>query len=134
MREAPAASLPAQFLADPASLAHHLLLTWHGHVKLRVKFLAREIGVDMRSLQRSFALRYRITISEFQQDCRLRYAGWMLSIFPPTKVEAVAAYLGYTRVQDFNRFFKKRLKQSPSSWGRKERERIRDLHGGLPEK
>jgi transcriptional regulator GlxA family with amidase domain len=134
MRASPATSLHAQFLADPASLAHHLVLTWHGNVKLRVTFLARLIGVDLRTLERSFAQRYSMTISQFQQDCRLRYAGWMLSIFPPTKVEAIAAYLGYTRVQDFNRFFKKHLKQAPSSWGRKERERIRGLRGDSPTK
>jgi AraC-like DNA-binding protein len=48
----------------------------------------------------------------------------MLSIFPPTKVGVVATTLGYNRVQDFHRFFKNHLHESPSEWGRKERARI----------
>ena len=36
----------------------------------------------------------------------------------------VAAILGYDRVQDFNRFFKNHMHESPSEWGRKERARI----------
>jgi AraC-like DNA-binding protein len=48
----------------------------------------------------------------------------LLSIFPPTKISAVAALLGYNVVQDFNRFFKKHMHQSPSEWSRKERARI----------
>jgi AraC-like DNA-binding protein len=61
---------------------------------------------------------------ECQVETRLAYSKSLLSIFPPTKISAVAALLGYNVVQDFNRFFKKHIRESPSEWSRKERARI----------
>ena len=62
-------------------------------------------------------------MTQCQVDVRLSYSKWMLSIFPPTKISAVASILGYEQVQDFNRFFKKHTKQSPSAWSRQQQER-----------
>jgi AraC-like DNA-binding protein len=59
-----------------------------------------------------------------QVETRLAHSKWLLSIFPPTKVSAVASLLGYNVVQDFNRFFKKHMNESPLEWSRKERARI----------
>ena len=51
-------------------------------------------------------------------------------ISAPTKISAVAALLGYNVVQDFNRFFKKHMHESPSVWSRKERARIASEEAG----
>jgi AraC-like DNA-binding protein len=110
-------------LDDPARLVHHLLLSRHGNVQLRLAPIAREIGIEMRTLERIFAMAYGRTMAAFQQECRLNYACRMLKAWPPTKVGALALFLGYTHLQDFNRFFKRHMSLSPSVWGRRERER-----------
>ncbi len=65
-----------------------------------------------------------MTMAQCQAEARLAFSRWLLSIFEPTKISVVASTLGYSAVQDFNRFFKKRMHESPSQWSRKERARI----------
>jgi transcriptional regulator GlxA family with amidase domain len=102
----------------------------HGNVKLRIVTIARECGIEMRTLERAFASSYRRTVTEYQRSVRLAFARWMLTISPPSKISAIAALLGYSRVQDFQRFFKKHMRQTPAEWGRMERERI--AHAAQP--
>jgi transcriptional regulator GlxA family with amidase domain len=78
----------------------------------------------MRTLERTFDGLYNQTMAECHVQARLNFSRWLLSIFPPAKVSVVAAQLGYSRIQDFNRFFKKHMHQSPTEWGHKERARI----------
>jgi len=118
-----AENLRLAFLLDnPALLVHHFIVSTHGHVQLRMAVLARELGTGMRTLERAFAREYHQSMTQCQVEVRLSYSKWMLSIFPPTKISAVASLLGYERVQDFNRFFKKHTKQSPSAWSRQQQE------------
>lgn len=88
--------------------------------------MARELGLEMRTLERNFFSEYRKTMAQYQAEVRLAYSQWLLGVFPPTKISAIASLVGYDRVQDFNRFFKKRMQESPTAWSRKERERIRN--------
>jgi len=115
---------PARLLESPARVVHHFILASHGNVQLRLSALAGELGVEMRTLERAFAGEYNRTMVQHQVEVRLAYSRWMLSIFPPTKIGAIAATLGYGQLQDFNRFFKKHMRESPSEWSRKERARI----------
>ena len=108
---------------NPARLVHRLLLSRHGNVQLHLGPIAREIGIEVRTLERAFFLAYGRTMAAFQQECRLLCACRMLKAYPPTKVGALAAFLGYAQLQDFNRFFKRHMLVSPSVWGRRERER-----------
>ena len=112
-----------ELLESPARLMHHLVLSRHGNVQLRLAPLAREIGIEMRTLERIFFLTYGRTMTAFQQECRLNYACRVLKASPPTKVGAVAMFLGYQQLQDFNRFFKRHMLVPPSVWSRRERER-----------
>jgi transcriptional regulator GlxA family with amidase domain len=111
-------------LENPARTAHHFILDSHGNVQLRLATVARELGVEMRTLERMFFDEYHQTMVECQIKTRLAFSKSLLSIFPVTKISAVSAILGYNVVQDFNRFFKKHLHESPSEWSRKERARI----------
>jgi AraC-like DNA-binding protein len=111
-------------LESPARIVHHFILSSHGNVQLRMATIAREIGVEMRTLERAFSVEFNRTMAQHQIEARLAFCRWTLSIFPPTKISAVAAALGYNRVQDFNRFFKKHMHESPSEWGRRERAKI----------
>jgi len=124
LRASPRDALHVALLESPEQLAHHFILASHGNTQLRLSTLAREVGIEMRTLERAFFAEYRKTMTEFQVEVRLAFARYLLGIFPPTKISAIAALLGYSRVQDFNRFFKKHMCQSPSTWGNKERKRI----------
>jgi transcriptional regulator GlxA family with amidase domain len=124
LRASPGEALNASLLENPARTAHHFILASHGNVQLRLATIARELGVEMRTLERIFFDEYQQTMAECQTKTRLAFSQSLLSIFPPTKISAVAAILGYNVVQDFNRFFKKHMRESPSEWSRKERVRI----------
>jgi AraC-like DNA-binding protein len=124
LRTSPGDRLAASFLESPARIAHHFILDSHGNVQLRLATLAQGLGVEMRTLERTFFDEYHQTMAECQVETRLAFSRSLLSIFPPTKISAVAAILGYNVVQDFNRFFKKHMHESPSEWSRKERARI----------
>jgi transcriptional regulator GlxA family with amidase domain len=116
--------LHSGLLNDPARLLHHFILTSHGHVALRVGPVARELGVEMKTLQRNFVGAYKKTPRQCQVDVRLAFAKMLLSTFPPMKISAIALTLGYKEARDFNRFFRKQMHQRPSEWGRNERDRI----------
>lgn len=124
IRTSSGSGFPARLLESPARLLHHFILSSHGNVQLRLSIVAGELGIEMRTLERAFAGEYNRTMIQRQLEVRLAYSRWMLSILPPTKIGAIAATLGYGRVQDFNRFFRKHMRESPSEWGRKERARI----------
>jgi transcriptional regulator GlxA family with amidase domain len=124
LRASRGSGFPAPLLESPARIVHHFILASHGNVQLRLTTMARELGVGIRTLERAFAGENDRTMVQYQVEVRLAFSRWMLSIFPPTKVGAIAATLGYARVQDFNRFFKKHMRESPSEWSRKERARI----------
>ena len=83
-------------------------------MQLRLATIARELGVEMRTIERTFFDEYRITMVEFQVEARLAYSKRLLGIFPYSKISTVASLLGYNLVQDFNRFFKKHMHESPS--------------------
>ena len=124
LRASPGAALNASLLENPARTAHHFILDSHGNVQLRFAIIARELSVEMRTLERTFFDEYRMTMVECQVKARLAYSKRLLSIFPSGKISTVASLLGYNLVQDFNRFFKKHMHESPSEWSRKERARI----------
>jgi len=124
LRASPGEGIHRSLLESPAHTAHHFILYSHGNVQLRLATIARELGVEMRTLERIFFDEYHQTMVECQVETRLAFSKSLLSIFPPTKISAVAAILGYNVVQDFNRFFKKHMHESPSEWSRKERARI----------
>jgi transcriptional regulator GlxA family with amidase domain len=124
LRASPGEGILRSLLENPAHTAHHFILDSHGNIQLRLATIARELGVEMRTLERIFFDEYHQTMVECQVETRLAYSQSLLSIFSPTKISAVAALLGYNVVQDFNRFFKRHMHESPSQWSRKERERI----------
>ena len=124
LRASPRSDLHSTLLENPERLAHHFILASHGNTLLRLSTLARELGVEIRTLERAFVRNYHKTMTQVQIETRLSFAQYLLSIFPPTKISVVASMLGYGRVQDFNRFFRKHLAQTPSAWGLHERERI----------
>ncbi|HLH36125.1 MAG TPA: helix-turn-helix domain-containing protein [Alloacidobacterium sp.] len=113
---------PADFLHDPAQLVHHFIRASHGNVQLRIRPIARELGVEMRTLERSFTGRFGMTMAQCQRSARFEFSCWMLTLSPPTKITVIASLLGYRQVQDFNRFFRKQAGMTPFEW-RSEKEK-----------
>ena len=66
LRAPPAEGLTASLLENPARTAHHFILDSHGNVQLRLATIARELGVEMRTLERLFFDEYRIVESATQ--------------------------------------------------------------------
>jgi transcriptional regulator GlxA family with amidase domain len=124
LRTSPGSGPLSGRLESPARLAHHFIRASHGNVKLRFRTLAAELGVEKRTLERTFAAEYRRSMMQFQVEIRLAFSQDLLSAIPPTKISAIAATLGYDLVRDFNRFFKQHMNLSPAEWSRRMRERI----------
>jgi transcriptional regulator GlxA family with amidase domain len=129
LRSSSKVALPAEILQDPAQLVHHFIRASHGSVQLRIRPIVRELGVEMRTLERSFTSRFGATMADYQRSVRLEFACWLLSLSPPTKITAIASLLGYKQVQDFNRFFRKHTALTPLEWrSRQEEGTSRDPH------
>jgi len=124
LRASPEHDLNAILRGNPTRILHHFILLTHGHVALRLGRIARELGVEMKTLQRRFLILYKKTPLQCQLDTRLSFSKWLLRMTPPAKIATVANMLGYKEVRDFNRFFRKHVHQSPSEWGRAERLRL----------
>lgn len=86
LRTSPGSNLHAVLLDDPARFVHHCIVAYHGHVRLRIGPIARELGIEMRTLQRSFVDEYKMTPLQCQVGVRLTFSKWLLSIFRPTKI------------------------------------------------
>ena len=116
LRSVGAEGLRRDVVARPERLFHHLILMTHGNVQLRIAPIARELSVEMRTLERAFSRRFGMTMAGHRIAVRLRYAKWMLGLDPTPIIAAIAVTLGYERVQDFTRFFKKHAGAPPSGW------------------
>lgn len=122
-REKELSSIPQ----NPARAMHNIILTFHGHVKLRMTPLANELGVEMRTLERAFHVEIGKTMLQCQIDARLGLAQSLLSMMPPTKLSVIANLLGYDEIRDFARFFHRHMHETPSTWGRREREKTKKI-------
>lgn len=101
-----------------AQLMHRLILRYQGHVKLRFWPLAKELGVEMRTLERVFDREFGKTMLQCQREARLEFSQSLLRMIPPTKLSVIANLLGYDEVRDFIRFFRNHTQKTPTVWGR----------------
>jgi transcriptional regulator GlxA family with amidase domain len=103
----------------------HFILLYHGHVKIRFRPIAKELGVEIRTLERAFIEEFGKSMFQSQVDARLAFAQTLLRWMPPPKVSVVANMLGYDETRDFHHFFERHTGETPSAWGRKERDRAK---------
>jgi transcriptional regulator GlxA family with amidase domain len=108
----------SSLLSKPERLVRRIILAYQGHVNLRFDALAKDLGVAMRTLERSFKVRYGKTMLQFQRETRLRHAYRLLSASPSAKLSSIADELGYREARDFARFFRRQAGMTPSSWRR----------------
>jgi AraC-like DNA-binding protein len=100
----------------PARLAHYVITLYHGHAQLRMSRIVPELGVSMRTLQRSFRQTFRKSMKAYQTDTRLRFAQYLLSNDPELKMSVIAKHLGYNDPNVFERFFRDHTDSSPHAW------------------
>jgi AraC-like DNA-binding protein len=121
--------LPKELTA-PARIAHYVISLYHGHVQLRISRIAPELGVSMRTLQRSFRQTFHTSLKAFQLDARLIFAQYLLSSDPELKMSVIAKQLGYDDPNVFERFFRAHAGTSPHAWSEAERETLRSVKLG----
>jgi transcriptional regulator GlxA family with amidase domain len=109
-------ALHALLYNDPARLMHHFILATHGHLELRFSYVADELAVEMRTLQRAFRESFKMSMQRCQIDARLSHAKKLLMADPPLKMSVIASLLGYRVTSSFIRFFEEHMNQSPSEW------------------
>ncbi len=78
----------------------------------KVARLARIAGVSTRTLQRHFRAEYRVTVSEWLTQARLKEASQRIKA--GDRVKAVAMDLGYKQLSHFSREFKRVYGLPPS--------------------
>jgi AraC-like DNA-binding protein len=105
-----------QKLRSADRLAHYIITRYHGHVQLRMSRLLPELGVSMRSLQRSFQSTYGTSMKAYQIHARLRFAQYLLATDPALKLSVLSRTLGYEDPNVFVRFFRGQVNASPRAW------------------
>jgi AraC-like DNA-binding protein len=120
-RQAAAGSIPRELLV-PAHLARHLITLYHGHAQLRMSRVAPELGVTLRTLQRSFRKTFLMSMKAYQVNARLGFARYLLSS-APDKLSVIATQLGYDDPNVLERFFRKHVGSSPRAWSKAQRVR-----------
>lgn len=103
-------------LNTPARLAHYVLATYHGHAQVRMSRLAPELGVSLRTLQRSFLALFGTSMKSYQIDVRLKFAKHLLATDPSMKLSVLGRMLGYEDPNVFERFFRGHAGMSPRAW------------------
>jgi AraC-like DNA-binding protein len=116
LRAEPRSMTSVELLQDHVSLTSHLIVLAHGSTKLRFEKLADELGVELRTLERTFKLRFGTNMKSFASETRLKFAQHILASDPLHKISAIASLLDYTSHQAFIRFFRKRTGTTPALW------------------
>jgi transcriptional regulator GlxA family with amidase domain len=106
----------AGLLDDPVALVRHLVVQAHGSTKLRFETIADELGIELRTLERAFKLRFGVSMKQSAGNTRLRFAKHLLITDPSHKVSSIANLLGYRSYQTFIRFFRRRTETTPALW------------------
>lgn len=114
-----------ELLRHPARVMQHFILLHHGHVKMRFRPIARELGIEMRTLERAFGEEFGKSMFQSQIDTRLAFAETLLRWMPPPKISVVANMLGYDEPRDFHHFFEKHTGETPARWSRTERQKAK---------
>ena len=128
-RQLIAGEIPIE-LKNPARLVHHLITLYHGHTQLRISKLAPELGVTLRTLERSFHEMFRKSMKDYQLETRLQFAQYLLSSNPDLKMSVVAKRLGYDDPNSFERFFRDHAHNSPHAWSEAEQARLTEDGSG----
>jgi AraC-like DNA-binding protein len=100
----------------PAQIMRSLIDANHGHADMRFQPIAAELGVTMKTLQRTFRAVYGMSMCEYQLQVRMAFARYLLSLHPRPKLSVIANQLGYRDAREFARMFRAHTDTIPSRW------------------
>ncbi|GAA3405811.1 AraC family transcriptional regulator [Paenibacillus hodogayensis] len=86
--------------------------------------LAELTGLTVAGFRRTFEKMYRVSPKQYQQQCRMQEAKWLLSA-TDKDLNEIAEQVGFHRLHSFSQWFKCAEGASPSLW----RKRHQALHG-----
>ncbi|WP_246218329.1 helix-turn-helix domain-containing protein [Litoribacterium kuwaitense] len=92
----------------------------HVHSSVKVKTLAEMAGLSEGGLRKQFYKTYGMTPKQYQQQCRLTEAKWLLSS-SDKDIQTIAAMVGFSLLHSFSLWFKKWEGCSPSDWRQRQR-------------
>ncbi len=103
-------------LADRAKLIRGILGDYYGTNRVRLDVICPALGCTKRSLQREFKARYGVSMNDFQESARLARAIWYMKVTPNVKMNALAEEMGYDRLSEFARFFRRKTGLTPRAY------------------
>ncbi|WP_245954521.1 helix-turn-helix domain-containing protein [Paenibacillus flagellatus] len=86
--------------------------------------LADLTGMTVAGFRRTFEKIYRLSPKQYQQQCRMQEAKWLLSA-TDKDLNEIAEQVGFHRLHSFSQWFKSAEGVSPSAW----RKRQKTMHG-----
>jgi AraC-like DNA-binding protein len=96
----------------------------HLRENVRIADLAELSGMSVAGFRRTFEKMYRVSPKQYQQQCRMQEAKWLLSA-TDKDLNEIAAQVGFARIHSFSQWFKTIEGVSPSLW----RKRQKRMHG-----
>lgn len=94
------------------------------HEQIKVADLAKLTGMTVVGFRRTFEKFYKLSPKQYQQQCRMQEAKWLLSASDKDMNE-IAEQIGFGRLHSFSQWFKSAEGISPSQW-RKQRWRMHE--------
>ncbi|GGD98473.1 helix-turn-helix domain-containing protein [Paenibacillus nasutitermitis] len=85
------------------------------HQGLQISDLAVLAGLTESGFRRLFEQIYHVSPKQYQQQCRMTEAKWLLSSSQNDMME-ISSQLGFTRLHSFSQWFKRSEGISPSEW------------------
>lgn len=82
---------------------------------IRIYDLAKLSGVSESSFRRLFHSAYGVSPKQYQQNCRLEEAKWMLQS-SERPIKTISEYIGFFSIHAFSSWFQKQTGMSPKEW------------------
>lgn len=92
----------------------------HVQASIHIYKLAEMSGLSMEGFRKQFHKMYGITPKQYQQQCRLTEAKWLLSS-SDKDLQTIADLVGFCQLHSFSLWFKKLEGCSPSEWRNSQR-------------
>lgn len=82
---------------------------------VQISDLAELSGLSVPSFRRLFEQTYAMSPKQYQQQCRMNEAKWLLTA-TDKDIQEIALQVGFTRVHSFSQWFKETEGQAPTAW------------------
>lgn len=88
---------------------------------VQISALAGLAGLTESAFRRNFEQAFQMGPKQYQQQCRMAEAKWLLSA-SEKEIQEIAEQIGFSRIHSFSQWFKKEEGVAPSEWRRLQRD------------